>query len=219
MMSKLYSDQHRALQDRFDSRRMADLMEGGILHAEFAPEEKAFIESRDMFFLSTVDAAGRPTVSYKGGAPGFVRVTDPTSLLFPCYDGNGMYYSMGNIMLAHQVGLLFIDFETPHRLRVQGKAEISFESQFLQDYPEAQFMVSVSIEAIWINCPRYIHKHQKIETSKYVPTAGCETPAPAWKRIDIVQDALPAKDQGKAKDLGGELSFEAYAELLAKGEA
>ncbi len=105
-MSKLYSEQHRALQDRFDSRRMADLMENGILHAEFSDDEKAFIESRDMFFLSTVDAAGRPTVSYKGGASGFVKVQDPSTLVFPSYDGNGMYYSMGNIMIAPQVGLL-----------------------------------------------------------------------------------------------------------------
>ncbi|MHB8885430.1 MAG: pyridoxamine 5'-phosphate oxidase family protein [Methylovirgula sp.] len=218
-MSKLYSDQHRALQDRFDTRRMADLMEGGILHAEFAPEEKAFIESRDMFFLSTVDGAGRPTVSYKGGAAGFVKVSEPAKLIFPCYDGNGMYYSMGNIMSAPQVGLLFIDFETPHRLRVQGKAEIDFAHEGLSDYPEAQFMVSVAVEAIWINCPRYIHQYQKLGTSKYVPTADAETPVPAWKRIDIVQEALPAKDQGKAQALGGELSFDAYAELLMKGEA
>ena len=130
-MSRLYSEQHRALQDRFNSRRMADLMENGILHAELSDEEKAFIESRDMFFLSTVDAAGRPTVSYKGGAEGFVKVRDPATLTFPCYDGNGMYYSMGNIMVAPQVGLLFIDLETPHRLRVQGKAEIDFDSRII----------------------------------------------------------------------------------------
>lgn len=219
IMSKIYSEQHRALQDRFDSRRMADLMETAIVHAEFAPEEKAFIESRDMFFLSTVDAAGRPTVSYKGGAEGFVRVGLPSSLIFPCYDGNGMYYSMGNIKAAPHVGLLFIDFETPHRLRVQGRAELDFEHEALPDYPEALFMVCVAVESIWINCPRYIHKRQKLATSKYVPVAGCTTPVPAWKRIDIVQDALPEKDQGKAQALGGELSFEAYAELLAKGEA
>jgi uncharacterized protein len=218
-MSRLYSDQHRALQDRFDSRRMADLMEGGLLHTEFAPEDKAFIESRDMFFLSTVDAGGCPTVSYKGGAPGFVRILGSSTLAFPCYDGNGMYYSMGNIMVAPKAGLLFIDFETPHRLRVHGSAELLFEHTLLSDFPEAQFMVSIAVESIWINCPRYIHPYQKLGTSKYVPVDGCETPTPTWKRIDIVQQALPLKDQGKAKSLGGEINFETYAELLAKGEA
>lgn len=218
-MSKFYSDQHRALQERFDTRRMADLMENAIVHAEFGADEKTFIESRDMFFLSTVDPAGRPTVSYKGGAPGFVRITGPSTIAFPSYDGNGMYYSMGNIMGSPQVGLLFIDFETPHRLRVQGAAELSFEHELLDEHPEAQFIVAVAVEAIWLNCPRYIHKYQKLGTSKYVPARGKETPFPAWKRIDIVQEALPARDQGKAHSLGGEISYEAYAELLAKGEA
>ncbi len=216
-MSKFYSEQHRALQERFDSRRMADLMENGIAHAEFAPEEKDFIESRDMFFLSTVDPAGRPTVSYKGGAPGFVQACDASTLLFPSYDGNGMYYSMGNIMNAPQVGLLFIDFETPNRLRVQGSATLDFEHALLREYPEAQFIVSVTVESIWVNCPRYVHKYQRVGTSKYVPVAGCETPDPQWKRIDIIQDALPAKDQGKAN--GGLLTFEEYTRLLARGDA
>lgn len=218
-MSKFYSEQHRALQERFDSRRLADLMENGITHGEFAPEEKDFIESRDMFFLSTVDPAGRPTVSYKGGAPGFAKVQDASTLLFPSYDGNGMYYSMGNIMGAPQVGLLFIDFETPNRLRVQGSATIDFNHALLRDYPEAQFMVSVAVESIWVNCPRYIHKYERAATSKYVPVKDCETPDPQWKRIDIVQDALPAKDQGKADANGGLLTFEEYAGLLARGEA
>lgn len=218
-MSKFYSEEHRALQERFDSRRMADLMENGIAHAEFAPEEKAFLESRDMFFLSTIDPSGRPTVSYKGGAPGFVKVLDASTLLFPSYDGNGMYYSMGNILNAPQVGLLFIDFETPNRLRVQGSARIDFDHALLRDYPEAQFMVSVAVESIWVNCPRYVHKYQRVETSKYVPADGCQTPDPQWKRIDIVQDALPAKDQGKADAQGGLLTFEDYAGLLARGEA
>ncbi|MGJ0620189.1 MAG: pyridoxamine 5'-phosphate oxidase family protein [Methylocystis sp.] len=72
-MSKFYSAEHRKLQDEFGTRRLADLMEGGVMHTEFAPHEIEFIQSRDMFFLSTVDPAGRPTVSYQGGAQGFVE--------------------------------------------------------------------------------------------------------------------------------------------------
>lgn len=218
-MSKLYSKAHRALQEKFDATRMADLMENGLLHREFAPEEKAFLESRDMFFLSTVDGAGRPTVSYKGGPIGFVKVTGPSQIIFPCYDGNSMYYSMGNLMAAPRVGLLFIDFETPHRLRVHGAAEIHFEHELLQDYAEAQFLVSIEVDEIWMNCPRYIPTYQKVAASKYVPQPGRETPAPAWKRIDFVQDALPAKDQGKADANGGLIGAEDYFALLAKGEA
>lgn len=90
-MSKLYADPQRAFQDMFDTRRIADAAEQIIVHSEVAADEKAFIESRDMFYLATVDARGFPTCSYKGGDPGFVRVVDKNTLAFPSYDGNGMF--------------------------------------------------------------------------------------------------------------------------------
>ena len=102
MSNTLYSSQHRALQDEFDSRRMADLMEGGIVHDTLSEVERTFITSVDMFFLSTVDHNGHPTVSYKGGLPGFVKVLDERTIAFPSYDGNGMFYSMGNISATAQ---------------------------------------------------------------------------------------------------------------------
>ena len=150
-MSKFYSAEHRKLQDEFGTRRLADLMEGGVMHTEFAPppHEIEFIQSRDMFFLSTVDPAGRPTVSYKGGAQGFVRVEGPGALAFPWYDGNGMFYSAGKLSETHKVGLLFIDFVTPNRLRVQGEARIIQETSLLSARPGAQFLVSVEVESIW----------------------------------------------------------------------
>jgi hypothetical protein len=57
-----------------------------------------------------VDEWGRPTVSYKGGPSGLVRIDGPSDLVFPVYDGNGMFLSLGNIASTAQVGLLFIDF-------------------------------------------------------------------------------------------------------------
>lgn len=218
-MSKLYSEKHRALQERFDAQRLADFIEANLVHDAFEPEEKAFVESRDMFFLSTLDADARPTVSYKGGTPGFVTVTGPSSLAFPNYDGNGMYYSMGNIMVAPRIGMLFIDFETPHRLRVQGKADIDFKHALMKDHPDAQFIVDVKVEEIWVNCPRYIHRYKKIENSRYTPEPGKATPEPAWKRINVVQDALPEKDKNAAESHGSQITLDEYAELVAKGEA
>jgi uncharacterized protein len=217
-MSNFYTDQHRALQDRFDTRGMADLMESAIVHGEFTEQEAAYIGSLDMFFLSTIDAMGRPTVSYKGGAPGFVRIVGPSSLVFPWYNGNGMYYSAGNLANLSKVGLLFIDFQTPNRLRVQGEASIAFDHPLIGDYPGAEFLVSVAVEAIWVNCPRYIHPHQKLAQSKYVPQAQSEAPLPGWKRLDIVQESIAPKDRERVAGAGGEITIEAYGELLAKGE-
>ncbi|MGH7929006.1 MAG: pyridoxamine 5'-phosphate oxidase family protein, partial [Candidatus Binatia bacterium] len=133
-MSRLYGDQHRAFQDQFDTRRLADRIEDIAVVTEIGDETKAFIEARDMFFLSSIDHKGRPTVSYKGGVPGFVRVVDAKTLAFPSYNGNGMYFSMGNIAGNNQIGMLFIDFEKPHRIRVQGEARVSNDDSLIETW-------------------------------------------------------------------------------------
>ncbi len=78
-MSRIYHEGHRELQRRFDSERIADRLEQVTYHTRFTPEDRAFIEQRDMFFLATADREGRPNCSYKGGDPGFVRVLDDTT--------------------------------------------------------------------------------------------------------------------------------------------
>ena len=216
-MSKMYGAQHRALQDEFDTRRLADLVEGGFVADEVDDNTKAFIEGRDMFFLSTIDSNGNPTVSYKGGDSGFVRVVDSKTIAFPFYDGNGMFYSWGNIAGNAKVGMLFIDFSTPNRLRVQGTAKVDMNDPLMMDYVEAQGIVRVSVEGVWPNCPRYVHRYERVKTSRYVPRAACDTPLAGWKRMDIVQDALPAKDQGKAQKAGGLLSVEEWFGKLYQG--
>ena len=184
----------RALQDAHDTRRLADRLQERFLDdASIGPEDRAFIEARDMFFLATADADGRPQCSYKGGAPGFVRVLDAHTIAFPCYDGNGMFLSMGNVLDNPQVGLLFIDFaaERPSRLRLNGTASIDREGPLLAGYPEAQFVVRVRATAVFPNCPRYIHRMTPAGPSPYVPRAGAETPVPAWKQADWARDVLP----------------------------
>ncbi len=218
-MSQLYGDAQRALQDKFEARKLADKVEGIIVHDEVQDDEKAFIESRDFFFLSTLTKSGHPTVSHKGGAPGFVQVADANTLVFPSYDGNGMYLSMGNIAQQAKIGMLFIDFETPHRIRVQATAELSDDEKWLARFPGAELVVKAKIDQMWMNCPRYIHKHKRLEQSRYVPDANGQAPMPAWKRIDIVQDDLVPKDQGKVAEEGGTITFDQYVEKLQDGSA
>ncbi len=217
-MSAIYGDQHRTLQQTFDTSRLADRIEGAIVRPDIPHDHKAFIESRDMFFLASVDHRGFPTCSYKGGAPGFVRVVDPQTLAFPSYNGNGMFLSMGNILTSHKVGMLFIDFETPHRVRVHGVATIDQKDPLLADFPGAELIVRVAVTEIFINCPRYVHKYQRVQTSKYAPQAGCEAPPPPqWKRIDAMQDVLPEREKDVAEKMGGTITFQEYEELVTKG--
>jgi hypothetical protein len=124
-MSSFYHRDHRALQERFDTVRLADRLEKVKVRDHIADDDRAFIEARDMFFIATADEAGRLNCSYKGGDPGFVRVLDTRTLVFPNYDGNGMYLTMGNLRQTSQVGLLFVDFAAQRRLRINGTATLA----------------------------------------------------------------------------------------------
>ena len=194
---RFFHARSRELQDRFDTRRLADRIEEVLLHDRFDANDRAFVESRDMFFLATADEQGHPQVSYKGGDVGFVKVVDDSTLAFPNYDGNGMYLSMGNIAANPHVGMLFIDFERRHRMRVNGEASIQLEDPLADAWPEAQFVVRVQAREIFPNCPRYIHRMQKVEPSAFVPREDCVTPVPGWKRSDWAADVLPVDDPAR----------------------
>lgn len=216
-MATLYSAKHRALQEEFNTTKLADLLDNGWIHEKITEDEKNFISSRDMFFLSTVDPDGMPTVSYKGGSAGFVRVLDDSTLIFPGFDGNGMFYSVGNIDGQGKVGMLFIDFETPHRVRVQGVAKLVREHPLLAEYAEAKYLIMVDITKIWVNCPRYIHKYKKLDQSKYVPEPCKVTPIPTWKRLDMVQDAITPEEKVIAAQQGL-IDLNEYEAKVKRGE-
>jgi len=195
--SPAYHAGMRELQDRFDTRRLADRLDEKLGRKHFSDEDRAFIESRPMFFLATADSEGRPDCSYKGGAPGFVRVTAEAELAFPSYDGNGMFRSLGNLLVNPAVALLFIDFERPNRLRVNGSASVTRDDPLLAGFAGAQLIVRVRAERIFPNCPRYIPRMTTGEPSPYVPREGYTPPVPKWKRFDEFADVLPRDDPAR----------------------
>jgi predicted pyridoxine 5'-phosphate oxidase superfamily flavin-nucleotide-binding protein len=198
-MSALYEESHRQLQRQFDTVRLADRIEERLFRAALTDDDRAFIERLDLFFLATVNSRGEPSCSYKGGDPGFVRVLDARTLAFPCYDGNGMYLSMGNVAASHNVGMLFIDLCSPKRLRVNGTARIEPAGFIDPVFAEAQFVVIVNIREVFPNCPRYIHKYALVERSRFVPREGTATPVPGWKQMDWARDVLPAGDPARSE--------------------
>ena len=186
--SKLYHEGNRRLQDRFQSRKIADRLEEVTTRAQFTEGDKNFIESLRYFFLATADREGRPDCSFKGGAPGFVRVIGPSELAFPDFDGNGMFKSLGNIAVNSGVGLLFVDFEKPRRLRVNGSAVVRADDPLLAQTVGAQLIVRVSAHAIFPNCPRYIPQFTLAEPSIYAPRPGGDFPEPKWKQFADFKD-------------------------------
>ena len=198
-MRSVYHGGSRDLQDRFDTRRLADRIEERNVSETIDDRDRAFIEARDMFFLATADEHGAPQCSYKGGDPGFVRVLDESTIAFPCYDGNGMFLSMGNVLANPQVGLLFVDFQRPSRLRLNGVASIDPDDPLVTEYERAQFVVRVRATHVFPNCPRYIHKLELVERSRFVPRQATEPPVPDWKRRDWARDVLPAGDPARER--------------------
>ena len=189
--SIMFHEGNRELQDAFDSRRISDRLEEKLTRREFTADDKEFIESAIYFLIATADSQGRPDCSFKGGAAGFVRVTGPSELAFPDFDGNGMFKSLGNLVVNPNVGLLFIAMHgKPKRLRVNGTAKVDRDDPLMRHTVGAQLIVRVAARAIFPNCPRYIPSMQVVEPSVYTPMPGCAPVEPAWKGFDIFKDVV-----------------------------
>jgi len=199
---EFYTQSQREIQREHDSKNLADAVVAAIVSDELQQEQIDFISK---------------TVSYKGGPVGLVSVVSPSKLVFPNYDGNGMFYSMGNVKETCNVGMLFIDMETPLRVRVQGSASVSKNPDLLELFPGSNMVVEIDVTSVFYNCARYIHKHQRVENSKYVPDAKGSQPFPAWKRIDLLQDVLQPKDLGRAEQEGGTITTEEYDRKVQEG--
>ncbi len=193
-LGDLYGDGARALQDEFDSRRLADRLLDLTVHTELTDDDIGLVGAQSTVWISTVDAAGWPDVSYKGGDVGFVRVVSPTELQIPSYDGNGMMRTLGNITDTGRVALLFLDQDRPWRMRVHGTAHVSIDAADLAEFHGAFAVIVVSIGRIFPNCGRYIHQGA---LSDHVPRAGHEPPVPDWKQHTILNDVLPAHDPAR----------------------
>lgn len=190
----MYHEGSRALQDAFGSRALADRLEEKLHRTAFTDADKDFVESAPFFFLATADADGRPDCSFKGGLPGFVKVAAPDLLVFPDYDGNGMFKSLGNITANPHVGLLFIAMnEAPKRLRVNGRAALALDDPMMKDFAGAQALIRVTPEHIFPNCPRNIPDMRTGEFSQYTPREGARPIEPAWKSFDMFKDVVPPR--------------------------
>ena len=216
-MEQFYTEAQRTLQNEFSTRDLAERIKEAVVTEALSDQQAAFIHSRNMFYLSTVDELGYPSCSYKGGNIGFVRVIDPKTIVFPNYDGNGMFMSTGNIQAKSKIGLLFIDFQTPQRIRVRGKAKCIKEGPILKSYPGANLVVELTVSNAWINCPRYIHRMDLSDQSPYIPAKDGTIPLALWKRVDLVQDVITDKDRAEAESLGI-ITIDEYEANVANGK-
>ncbi len=192
----MFHDGNRMLQYRYKGRAVADKIIDMVEASEINDDFKAFIEACPFFFLAT-SAHDNTDCSFKGGDPGFVRVTAPDTLIFPDYDGNRMYKSLGNLSVNPNVGLLFMSFGAEEgqgalflRVRINGKATLHDQHEALGSYPGVNRIVEVKVEHVYPNCPRYIPQMTMVAPSRHVPKAGSDQPTPAWKEIPPIAELL-----------------------------
>jgi len=190
----MFHSGNRELQQHFGSTALADRLVECLRRSEFTEEDRQFIQSMEFFFLATAAPDGRPDCSFKGGPPGFVRVVRPDLLVWPDYDGNGMFKSLGNIGCNPFVGLLFIRIgEAPKRLRVNGRAEIVLDDPLMHEFVGAQALVRVTPIDIFPNCPRYIPDLASSKPSPYVPRQGEVPVEPGWKSNPAWKEVVPPR--------------------------
>lgn len=190
----MFHQGNRKLQEQFGSTALADRLVERLRHSGFTDEDKTFIESLDYFFVATSDPEGHPDCSFKGGAPGFVRVVKPDLLVWPDYDGNGMFKSLGNIATNPNVGLLFIRLgEAPKRLRCNGVAQVVFDDPLMDEFAGAQALIRVTPVDIFPNCPRYIPDPAHGRPSPYIPEAGKIPVEPGWKNNPAWKEVVPPR--------------------------
>eukprot|EP00439_Symbiodinium_sp_Y106_P090043 s1_g2579.t1 len=108
------------------------------------------ISSADTFFIATAYSDGNESatmgadVSHRGGKPGFVRIADKHSILFPDFVGNNHFNTLGNIEMNPQAGLLFIDFQKNGLIYMTGKAETIWEGPDLERFEGAKRLTKIS---------------------------------------------------------------------------
>ena len=190
-----YHDGSRSLQDRFDGRQLADSLDRNRRHSVFTNDDRKFIENASFFFLATT--SGKVVdCSFKGGIPGFIKITGSNSLAFPDYDGNSMYRSLGNILENENVGLLFLNFDGgKERMRINGTAKLNHDEERLREFDGAKLIVDITATNIFPNCPRYIPQLQNLVISDHAPKPGHVPPEAEWKFRDYAKPYLPRSER------------------------
>ena len=191
----MYGEGARALQDEFDSRRLADLLAEVTVHGALDQGDIELVRDQSAVWVATVDADGWPDVSYKGGNPGFVKVIDPSELQLPIYNGNGMWRTLGNVRDNGRVALLFVDQARPWRMRVHGIGAVLTDPAAVEAFHGAEAVLRVQVARVFPNCGRYIHQDGGI--SPFVPQPGSEPPVPEWKQLPFLREVLPANDPAR----------------------
>jgi predicted pyridoxine 5'-phosphate oxidase superfamily flavin-nucleotide-binding protein len=188
------TDSVRKAQEHYFGR--SQTLTGAAEHDALTDDERAFIESRDSFYMASLSENGWPYIQHRGGPPGFLRVMDPQTLAFADYRGNRQMLSTGNLTANNQVSLFLMDYPQQARLKILGHARVEdarghrelveqLAEPDVQAIVERLFFIDV-VSFDW-NCPKYI-------TPRYTAEEIREVVAPLKARIAELEAKLKARN-------------------------
>ncbi|MFM2423242.1 MAG: hypothetical protein RL291_1772 [Pseudomonadota bacterium] len=122
----VFTDTVKAIQTAMGSREMYARNEANPepQRALFGPDEVAFIESRESFYLGSVGETGWPYIQHRGGPAGFLKVLDERTLAFADFAGNRQYVTTGNLVTNDRVTLFLMAYDLKARLKIMGRAKV-----------------------------------------------------------------------------------------------
>ncbi len=135
-----------AVQEQAGTRPMAAHL-AQILQTEFPARARAFLGGQPLLVVSSADAQGRLWASVLTGAPGFIRAPDARTLHVAARPVPGDVLA-ANLAADAALGALVIDFETRHRIRLNGRAHWAADG------------LVVALDEVFTNCPRYIQARE-----------------------------------------------------------
>ncbi len=180
----------KALQEKYGSRRQYARLEAGHPSRDLlGPDESAFIEDRDSFYLATVGSSGWPYIQHRGGPRGFLKVIDDHTIAFADFRGNKQFISTGNLGTDSRIALIMVDYPRQARLKILGRAEI-FEGEAAREWierlrePDYKAVIErvyvIRVEAFDWNCPQHI-------TPRFTAAQIQEALAPFERRLEELE--------------------------------
>lgn len=188
-MSEFFQLEHKELQAQMGTTRIAERIAETRRRTEFNDTDREIISNAQFFFIASAATDGTLDCSVKSGPGGFVHIESASVLVFPDYDGNGMFRTLGNIRATSRVALLFLEFSGEKRkLRIHGRADVTIDESVARTLPGAQAAVKVTVTDIFPNCPRYLPTLQQVERSEFVNALGERALEPLWKSKPDLSD-------------------------------
>jgi predicted pyridoxine 5'-phosphate oxidase superfamily flavin-nucleotide-binding protein len=170
-------------QERHGSRRQYQRVEEqGEPGDRLGPHERAFIQARDGFYMSTISETGWPYIQYRGGPKGFLKILDDRTLGFADLGGNMQYISTGNLKLNDRVALFLMDYPHQRRLKILGHVQVyegdsdakkwidRLKTDERNSGPERAYVIRVA--AFDWNCPQHITQRFTIEELQMLKAQG-----------------------------------------------